>query len=476
MADTAEIRTRAVLNTLSGRFLILTTVFVMLAEVMIFVPSVARFRQDFLQMRLERGQIASLALLADDMLEMDLEEELLKNAGVFNVVLRRNEVRQLALSSPIPEPIYATYDLRDPGALVLIRDALADLVNPDNRVIRVIGDPVREAGLQIEITMETDPLRKAMIEYGVNVLLLSLVISVITAALLFVAVQRLMVRPIKRVVTAMTSYTEAPEDARRIFVPDATVSELREAENALQAMQQQLTSSLRHKERLAQLGEAVAKVSHDLRNILTTTQLIADRMEMSADPGVQRAAPKLVNSISRAVNLCESTLAFGQAAEPPPRLSRVVLADLVSDVMEGERLAAGEYELSLGEDVPATLLIRADGEQMYRVLSNLVRNARQAIMATARPGEIQIHADESDTCWNISVTDTGPGLPIKAQDHLFQAFQGNVRKGGIGLGLAIASELVTGHGGSLELIRSDEGGTSFLIRLPKNIGEQNEEK
>jgi hypothetical protein len=210
MAGPAEIRTSAVLNTLSGRFLILTTVFVMLAEVMIFVPSVARFRQDFLQMRLERGQIASLALLADDMLEMDLEEELLKNAGVFNVVLRRNEVRQLALSSPIPEPIFATYDLRDPGALVLIRDALADLVNPDNRVIRVIGDPVRQAGLQIEITMETAPLRKAMVEYGVNILLLSLVISVITAAMLFVAVQRLMVRPIKRVVTAMTSYTEAP--------------------------------------------------------------------------------------------------------------------------------------------------------------------------------------------------------------------------------------------------------------------------
>ena len=93
------------LNTLSGRFLVLTTVFVMLAEVLIFVPSVARFREDYLLARLERAQIASLALLADDMISEDLEAELLRNAEVYNVVLRRDEVRQLMLSSEMPAPL-----------------------------------------------------------------------------------------------------------------------------------------------------------------------------------------------------------------------------------------------------------------------------------------------------------------------------------------------------------------------------------
>ena len=79
------------LNSLSGRFLVLTIFFVMLAEILIFVPSIARFREDYLLSRLERGQIASLALLADDMIDADLEEELLRNAEVFNVVLRRDE-------------------------------------------------------------------------------------------------------------------------------------------------------------------------------------------------------------------------------------------------------------------------------------------------------------------------------------------------------------------------------------------------
>lgn len=457
------------LNTLSGRFLILTTVFVMLAEVLIFVPSMARFRQDYLLSRLERAQIASLALLANDMIDMDLESELLANAGVFNVVLRRDQVRQLVLSSPIPQPIAATYDLRNPAWFELVRDALAEMLISENRVIRVIGDPVKEAGLLIEVTMETGPMRVAMIDYGLRILALSAVISAVTALLLFLAVRRVLVRPIKGVVGAMISYAEAPEDARRIITPSAGVYELREAEAALQSMQTQLTHALRQKERLAQLGGAVAKISHDLRNILTTAQLFADRMESSADPAVARAAPKLVGSISRAVNLCESTLAFGKAEEPPPSLSHVNLAALVADVIESERLASGEHDLSFSEDVPATLTLRADGEQLYRVLSNLVRNARQAIIASGQPGEISVHAEENDREWLIEVIDTGPGLPAKAREHLYQPFQGGARKGGIGLGLAIAADLIRGHGGKLHLVRTGDEGTAFAIRLPKTI-------
>lgn len=433
------------------------------------MPSVARFREDYLLSRLERAQIASLALLANDMIDMDLEDELLANAGVFNVVLRRDQVRQLVLSSPIPQPIYDTYDLRAPGAFELIGDAITCLWEPENRVIRVIGDPVKEAGLLIEVTMETQPLRMAMIDYGLRILALSAIISVIAALMLFLAARRFIVRPIKGVVSAMTSYTQAPEDARRIIQPTAGVSELREAETALHDMQTQLTSALKQKERLAQLGGAVAKISHDLRNILTTAQLLADRMEISDDPAVKRAAPKLVNSISRAVNLCESTLTFGKADEPPPALSRVRLADIVADVIEGERLATGEYDLSFAEDVPGAMMIRADAEQMYRVLSNLVRNARQAIIATGAPGEISVSAHEDEDAWQISITDTGPGLPPKAREYLFQPFQGGARKGGFGLGLAIAADLVRGHGGRLELLRSDETGTAFSIHLPKAV-------
>ena len=267
----------------------------------------------------------------------------------------------------------------------------------------------------------------------------------------------------------MSSYADAPEDARRIIEPSAGVRELRAAEVALQSMQTQLTGALRQKDRLAQLGSAVAKVSHDLRNILTTAQLFTDRLENSNDPLVQRMAPKLVNSITRAVNLCESTLAFGKASEPPPMLSRVLMAPIVNDVVDGERMACADHDISFVEDVPTGLMVRADGEQLYRLLGNLIRNARQAIIAAGEPGEVFIQASETDNHWRITVRDTGPGLPPKAQEHLFTAFQGGARKGGTGLGLTIAAELARGHGGRLELVQTGPSGTEFALCLPKTL-------
>ncbi|MEM6308238.1 MAG: sensor histidine kinase, partial [Pseudomonadota bacterium] len=246
-------------KSLSGRFLILTIIFVMMAEILIFVPSIARFRQDYIQTRLERAQIAALAVEADSMLAMELETELLQTAEVYNVVLRRDATRQLVLSSTIPVPVSANFDLRNPRALVLIRDAITCLFDPSDRVIRVLGQPVREAGLFIEIAMGTKGLRNAMLDYGLRILMLSAVISIITASLLFFAVRRVLVHPIRGVVNHMQGYANAPEDASKRIIPTATITELREAEEALQSLQTQLTAALKQKERLAHLGAAVAK-------------------------------------------------------------------------------------------------------------------------------------------------------------------------------------------------------------------------
>ena len=231
--------------------------------------------------------------------------------------------------------------------------------------------------------------------------------------------------------------------------------------------QTELISALRQKDRLAQLGGAVSKISHDLRNILTSAQLFTDRIEASEDPLVRRMAPKLVNSITRAVHLCESTLAFAKAEEPAPTLASINLDDLVQDVVEAERLAVGEADVSFAADVPVAMLVCADAEQLHRVISNLCRNARQAIIATGQPGEISIAAQDSDEHHVITITDTGPGLPRKAQEHLFQPFQGGTTKGGTGLGLSIARELLRGHGGELTLRTTGAEGTQFLIELPK---------
>jgi signal transduction histidine kinase len=101
---------------------------------------------------------------------------------------------------------------------------------------------------------------------------------------------------------------------------------------------------------------------------------------------------------------------------------------------------------------------------------NLVRNARQAIVATGKTGSVTIAARDDGDAWWITVSDTGPGLPKRAHENLFTPFQGSVRKGGSGLGLAIAAELTKGHGGSVTLSETGPEGSRFEIHLPKGDG------
>jgi len=337
----------------------------------------------------------------------------------------------------------------------------------DEEIVRVIGRPVKGAGIEIETTLEIMPLRNAMLAYGQNVFLLSLLISIISSAMLFVAVRFSFVRPIRRLVGNMMDYQQAPEDTTRVIAPQSRVVELRAAEDSLHDLQTQLTANLKQKERLAQLGEAVAKISHDLRNILTTTQLLTDRIEMSEDPTVARVAPKLVTSVGRAINLCEQTLKFGKAEEATPHPEPFNLAELVDEIIDSENLRNEAEGVKIRCEFVPDFALTADREQMFRVIINLVRNARQAMVASMGGGEISVRANHTPSGAELKVCDTGPGLPNAAKDKLFQPFQGSVRKGGTGLGLAIAAELVRGHGGTLELAETSESGTCFRIHLPQ---------
>ena len=454
-------------NTLSGRFLGLTILFVVIAEVLIFVPSMARFRGDYLQGRLELAQLAALARLTtpDEQVAPAVQSELLETAGVLNIVLRRDDVRELVLESPRVPRVAESFYLDEADAWMLMRDAMRVFLTDRDRVIRVVGRTRQGAQSEIEVTLHEGPMREAMVAQGRRILYLSLAISLATAALLFLAVQRLIVRPIGQVVAHMTAYRDDPEDGSRIIAPTSSVRELRQAETALQDLELRLTGALRQKDRLAGLGAAVAKISHDLRNLLTTAQLMADRIEASGDPGVRRTAPKLVSSLARAINLCERTLAFGRAEELPPVPAVVPLAPLVAEVLANEREAAGGCADFVAE-VPHGLAARADPDQLYRVLVNLVRNAAQAIEASGGGGRITIGAREEAGQTVIRVADTGPGLPQKARDNLFQPFRGGVRKGGAGLGLVIAAELVKGHGGALALEETGPRGSVFRVTLP----------
>ncbi|MEM7236822.1 MAG: HAMP domain-containing sensor histidine kinase, partial [Pseudomonadota bacterium] len=414
-------------------------------------------------------QIASLTLLAapGGKVAPELEAELLDNAEVVNIVMQRDGVRQFMLSRDQIPMVSRTFDLRSMPFWDMISDAFRRMADTSkDAVIRVIGAPPKGGGETIEITLDPAPLRAAMLDYGWRILRLSLVISLITAGGVFLLIRRLVVSPLLNVTDNVIAFRQNPEDPDTTIEPSMRRGEISDAESALAEMQKDVRRALRERARLASLGEALAKISHDLRNILSSQQLLVDRLERSSDPVVARVMPKMIGSLDRAINLCQRTLDFGKAEEPEPEIRDVALRAMVEEVAESLGMTEGKpVDVAIG--VPADYTLPADPEQLHRVLTNLMRNALQAIRATGQPGRVSVTATSGEGCEIVSLRDTGPGMPKRAIEHIFKPFQGGATRGGSGLGLAIAQELVTAHGGRLELVSTTTAGTEFAIRFPR---------
>jgi signal transduction histidine kinase len=459
---TARPRMPSLIRSLSARLLALTVIFVMLSEVLIFAPSAGRFRLTYLEERTAAGYIAILALMAtpDNMVSEDLERELLNQAGAYIIALKRPDGVKLMLEADMPPRVDASYDLRERGFFMLIGDAFATLFQTDNRILRIVAPSPRHPQAIVEIVIDEAPMRTALIDYSNRILALSIVISLITAAFVYLSLQWLLVRPMRRMTESMMAFRENPEDLSRPPQVSRRTDEVGVAQHELADMQAELRAALQQKTRLAALGTAVTKISHDLRNILTTAQLVADRLAGSDNPEVKRMTPTLLAAIDRAIDLCSKTLTFTREGPPELNRQRFPLRNLIEEV--GAALPAQvNGRQVLFTDIPAEIEIDADRDQLFRVFSNLGQNAVQA-GAT----RVDVSARRSDGAVLIQVADNGPGLAPRARENLFQPFAGSARAGGSGLGLAIARDLMLAHGGDIRLARSTADGTVFELELP----------
>lgn len=455
---------------LSAKLLLLTILFVMLSEILIFLPSIANFRINWMMNRLQAAQIASLAAYAapNGKLPDMLKDELLKAAMVHGVAVKRQDQRILILAEDMPVEIAAHYDLRTATLWQRVTDALAVFLHEDGRIIRVIGEPAMGHGDVIEMVVSEDPLKKDMISWGLGILALSVLISIFTATLVYLALAALLVRPMRRITSNIVAFSNDPANTANVIRPSARLDEVGTTERVLAQMQNDLSSMLRQKSHLAALGLAVSKISHDLRNVLSSAQLISDRLGAVQDPTVQRVTPKLIASLDRAIRLCTETLKYGRASEAPPLRKRLKLKPLVAEVAESLGLPkAGTIDLKI--DMADDLAIDADSDQLYRILGNLGRNAVQVLESNpgAQPHLITVSAKRGDHATDIYVKDTGPGVPEQARAKIFIAFEGSARAGGTGLGLAIVDELVRAHGGEVSLLATGPGdGATFRISIP----------
>src|SRR6185437_8344246 len=151
--------------------------------------------------------------------------------------------------------------------------------------------------------------------YGGRLFGVSLVISLITAALVYVSLQWLLVGPMRRLTQGMIKFREDPNDATRVIKPARRRDELGQAERELAMMQETVRQALLEKERLAALGAAVTKINHDLKNILATMRLLADGIATSAAPELKRVAPGLAAARERAAPLHRSRFALAGLTE-----------------------------------------------------------------------------------------------------------------------------------------------------------------
>ncbi|MEA2859837.1 MAG: hypothetical protein QOC72_1876, partial [Methylobacteriaceae bacterium] len=363
----SEESTRARRFGLTSRLLALLVGFVILAEIAIYVPSIANFRTNWLQTRLSAAYTAALVLEAapKGMVPAELKQELLDSVGARMIVLQMGDARHLLAVSDMPPAIDESADLRAYSAWASIMAALQALVAPDGRIIDVKGPAPMGANF-IEIAMDEAPLKAAMREYSENIVLVSLFISAIVATCAALAIHMMVLRPVRRLTSNLMDFAERPEDASRIIVPSKRTHEIGQAEKALAAMEAALARELNEKKHLAALGLAVAKISHELRNMLASAQLLSDRLADLHDPLAKRLAPKLIGTLDRAIRFCQATLAYGRAAEETPKLRRVLLHVLASEAVEGAVPAQSGIEAI--NDVPRDMKISVDREQMFRVL------------------------------------------------------------------------------------------------------------
>ena len=456
---------------LSARLLLLTVAFTLAVEALIMGPNLAAFHERWLRDRLQAAELASVGVeaLPYSAVEDDTAAELMRIGGVQAVALTEQGVRRLLLQAPNLPRAPELIDLRQQNSWARLTDPWRTLFGHPDRSLRVQAKPRYRSGDFIEIVTPAQPLKLELKSFLLNSLLVSLLVSVTAGALLYGGLALLVLRPLRRVTRSMERFAADPESEAE--PPSDRHDEIGRVERELSRMQEEVRQSLRSRARLVALGEAVAKINHDLRNMLTSAQMASERLATSADPQVAKALPRLERALSRAAGLSRNVLEYGRSEEPAPQKTRVVLTKALTVAAEDAGLEPDGVRLV--KQLPARFAVEADPDQLYRILVNLMRNARQAIEADpGRPAErrgkgaVTVSAFGQDGVCVVRIADDGPGIPPRLAERLFEPFVSSKSSDGSGLGLTISRELAALHGGELRLVPGDGSGAVFELRLP----------
>jgi signal transduction histidine kinase len=456
---------------LSARLLVLTVLFVALGGALTLPPSLAAYERQWLLDRVRAAELASLApeVAPDRVVSEQLKAQFLNGAGVDIVAVSVDGIRSLVFARPRPGQTHAPYlvDLRRRAPGLGLLAPFQTLFGPDGRRVRVMAEPRFRKADFVEFVASDGELKRALSLYLWRQVLITAFVSAIAGIFVFLALNLFLVRPMQRITRAMERFRADPEDPEARVELSGRRDEIGRAEAELDRMQADVRAALHSRARLAALGEGVAKINHDLRNMLTSAQIASERLAALKDPKVSQALPRLERALDRAVRLATDVLTYGKTQEPAPETRVLALGAAVDAAGEEARLS--EDGVRLVNEVADDVQVSADPDQLHRILGNLLRNAREAIehqSGRTAPGVVRVSVVQADGVSLVQVADNGPGVPERARERLFLAFSGSSRPDGAGLGLAIARELAVAHGGDLTLAESSPDGAVFELRLP----------
>ena len=459
---------------LTALVLAITIGFVLLAMGLFYVFRLSAFRETWLHNKLATAQAAAEAFVPAPGVRLpdEVTAKVLNMAGVKSIVVSGDRgMREIHGVDRTPAAA-EILRLSDETVVDSISKAFRALFSPRGTIITV-ADALPPRGDVVAVTLDETSLVEAMWRVSKTFLTISLMIAAVVTCVLWAALWRLVLRPVRRLTSNIIAFGENPQDVSRVIAPSGRADEIGRAETALAAMQNSLAHELAQRKRLAELGMAVARINHDLRNILTAAQLISDRIAAIPDPLAQRLAPRLVATLDRAIEFCQSTLTYGAAREQAPERRAFDLSELVRQVVDSAQAENGEA-IEYHIDIPPTFDVYADRDHVLRVLENLSRNAAQALNASGavgtRPKAIRFAAIRAEGFALVEISDTGPGFPPEQSERIFEPFHKSTSGAGAGLGLAIAADLVARNGGAIALAASKTEdfycGARFLIKLP----------
>jgi signal transduction histidine kinase len=463
---------------LAARVLAVTLAFILLAMGLFYSTRLVAFREMWLHNKIAAAQTAVEAFNADGATPLpgDLSRRILNSVGVKSIaIVTPAGRRELVLPGFSPESAEAiTTD--DSSYFEGIEATFRELFAAPGRVVKV-GSATPPDEAPIEVTFDEKPLIEGLWRVSHNFLNISLTIAAVVTCVLWAALWTMVLRPVRRLTSNIIAFGESPQDASRVIVPSGRRNEIGRAETALAVMQGSLAHELAQRKRLAELGMAVARINHDLRNMLSAAQLISDRLAAIPDPLAQRLAPRLVATLDRAIQFCQSTLTYGAGREVSQVRRCFDLREMVRQVVEAAHAERGD-SIDYDIDIPPRFDLYADPDHIQRVLENLSRNAAQALVAKGaedgRPKAIRFAAIRTEGLALIEISDTGPGFPADQAERIFEPFHTSTSQAGAGLGLAIAADLVTRNGGAIALApaKADDFycGARFLIKLPTPEG------